>query len=96
MLGAIIGDIAGSVYEFGGVKTKDFPLFGDYRGEKCRFTDDSAMTLAAAGALLETAEEGSDLSANAAGWVAGGVGAVKTSPSPRFKLLPQPAPTARR
>ena len=33
MIGAIIGDIAGSVYEFGGIKTKDFPLFGDYRGE---------------------------------------------------------------
>ena len=69
MLGAIIGDIAGSVYEFGGVKTKDFPLFGDYRGEKCRFTDDSAMTLAAAGALLETADEGSELSANAVDWM---------------------------
>ena len=69
MIGAIIGDIAGSVYEFGGIKTKDFPLFGDYRGEKCRFTDDSAMTLAAAGALLETAEEGGDLSACAVRWM---------------------------
>ena len=69
MIGAIIGDIAGSVYEFGGVKTKDFPLFGDYRGEKCRFTDDSAMTLAAAGALLEAAEEGGELSACAVRWM---------------------------
>ena len=69
MLGAIIGDIAGSVYEFGGIKTKDFPLFGDHGGQKCRFTDDSAMTLAAAGALLETAAEGSDLSANAVSWM---------------------------
>ena len=34
MLGAIIGDIAGSVYEFGGIKTKDFPLFGDHGGQK--------------------------------------------------------------
>jgi type I restriction enzyme M protein len=69
MIGAIIGDIAGSVYEFGGIKTKDFPLFGDHGGQKCRFTDDSAMTLAAAGALLETAAEGSDLSANAVSWM---------------------------
>ena len=63
MLGAIIGDIAGSVYEFGGIKTKDFPLFGDHGGQKCRFTDDSAMTLAVAGALLEAAEKGEDPSA---------------------------------
>jgi type I restriction enzyme M protein len=69
MIGAIIGDIAGSVYEFGGIKTKDFPLFGDYRGEKCRFTDDSAMTLAAAGALLEADEKGDDLSACAVRWM---------------------------
>jgi len=37
MLGAIIGDIAGSVYEFNNIKTKDFPLF---RAE-CVFTDDT-------------------------------------------------------
>ena len=27
MLGAIIGDIIGSVYEWNNIKTKDFPLF---------------------------------------------------------------------
>ena len=69
MLGAIIGDIAGSVYEFGGIKTKDFPLFGDHGGQKCRFTDDSAMTLAVAGALLEAAEKGEDPSACAVRWM---------------------------
>ncbi len=69
MLGAIIGDIAGSVYEFGGVKTKDFPLFGDFRGKKCRFTDDSAMTLAVARALLEAEEEWSELSVCAVRWM---------------------------
>ena len=47
MLGAIIGDIAGSVYEFNNIKTKDFPLMG----EGCRFTDDSVMTFAVAEAL---------------------------------------------
>lgn len=29
MIGAIIGDIVGSKYEFGGMKTKDFPLNGE-------------------------------------------------------------------
>ena len=27
MLGAIVGDIVGSVYEWNNIKTKDFPLF---------------------------------------------------------------------
>lgn len=42
MLGAIIGDVVGSVYEFGSDKVKDFPLFA----EDCQLTDDSMMTLA--------------------------------------------------
>jgi len=37
MLGAIIGDIVGSVYEWNNIKTKDFPLFR----EDCFFTDDT-------------------------------------------------------
>ena len=48
MLGAIIGDIIGSVYEWNNIKTKDFPLFSD----KCFFTDDTVMTIAVADALL--------------------------------------------
>ena len=48
MLGAIIGDIAGSIYERYSIKTKDFPFFGDY----CRFTDDSVCTVAVADMLL--------------------------------------------
>ena len=67
MIGAIIGDIAGSVYEFHSIKTKDFPLFGDWKGHRCRFTDDSAMTLAVAGALLEAS--GEDLAACAVRWM---------------------------
>lgn len=42
MLGAIIGDIAGSVYEFNNHKSKDFPFLRT----ECRFTDDSVMTIA--------------------------------------------------
>ena len=48
MLGAIIGDIAGSIYEGNPSKTKDFPFFGDY----CSFTDDSVCTIAVADTLL--------------------------------------------
>ena len=29
MIGAIIGDIVGSVYEWNNIKTKEFPLFQD-------------------------------------------------------------------
>lgn len=47
MLGAIIGDIVGSVYEWHNIKHKDFELFKD----ECFFTDDSVMTLAVAEAL---------------------------------------------
>lgn len=42
MLGAIIGDIVGSVYEFESDKTKDFELFT----KESRLTDDSMMTIA--------------------------------------------------
>ena len=50
MLGAIFGDMAGSVYEFHNIKTRDFLLIGP----KSRFTDDTAMTLAVAKALMES------------------------------------------
>ncbi|MFW6081305.1 MAG: ADP-ribosylglycohydrolase family protein [Desulfosalsimonas sp.] len=51
MLGAIAGDIIGSVYEARPVKTKDFPLFA----WGCRFTDDTVLTVAVADAVLSGA-----------------------------------------
>jgi len=48
MLGAIAGDIIGSIYERHPIKTKDFPLFDP----KCRFTDDTVLTVAVANAIL--------------------------------------------
>lgn len=48
MLGAIIGDIVGSVYEWHNIKTKDFPFFR----EDCFFTDDTVMTCAVAEAVM--------------------------------------------
>lgn len=58
MFGAIIGDIIGSRFEWNNIKSKDFALFTD----KCRFTDDSVMTLAVACAIEECAGEYDDLS----------------------------------
>jgi ADP-ribosylglycohydrolase len=48
MLGAITGDIIGSVYEFSNIKTTKFPLFS----RDCFFTDDSVLTIALADAIL--------------------------------------------
>ena len=48
MLGAIVGDIIGSVHEGSGTKRTDFPLFDRY----CRFTDDTVLTLAVAEKLV--------------------------------------------
>jgi type I restriction enzyme M protein len=52
MLGAIIGDIVGSRFEFNNHRSKDFELFGD----GCFATDDSIMTLAVAKAIMETSK----------------------------------------
>ena len=48
MIGALAGDIIGSVYEFNNIKTKDFPLFS----KESFYTDDSIMTIAVADWLL--------------------------------------------
>lgn len=58
MLGAIIGDIVGSKYEWNNHRSKEFTLL-DY---KCFFTDDSVMTLAVAKALLDCNSDFSNLS----------------------------------
>ena len=47
MLGAIIGDMVGSVYEFDNIKTTDFPLFS----QESNYTDDSVMSAAVAHAI---------------------------------------------
>ena len=48
MLGAICGDIIGSIYEQDNLKSKDFPLFQ----KTCKFTDDTVLTCAIADAIL--------------------------------------------
>lgn len=52
MLGSIIGDIVGSVYEFRNIKTKDFELHTN----RCAFTDDTVLTVATADLLLNGGE----------------------------------------
>lgn len=48
MLGALIGDYVGSIYEMNNIRSADFPFFS----QGCTFTDDSMMTVAIAEALL--------------------------------------------
>ena len=44
MLGSVIGDIVGSVFEFSNIKVKDFAFFDENK----EFTDDSVLTVATA------------------------------------------------
>lgn len=52
MIGAIAGDIIGSVYEFHNIKTKQFDLFRP----DCFFTDDTVLTVAMAESILTGAD----------------------------------------
>ncbi len=52
MLGAIIGDIAGSVYEFDNTGAEDFELITD----SCFFTDDTVLTVATADCILNNGD----------------------------------------
>ncbi len=53
MLGAIIGDIVGSRFEFNNHRSKEFDLFT----EDCFATDDSIMTLAVAKSIMDAMKE---------------------------------------
>lgn len=58
LYGAIIGDIAGSRFEFDNYRKKDFELFS----KNCFFTDDTVMTLAVAKAIMNCAGDYTALS----------------------------------
>lgn len=60
MLGAIIGDIVGSRFEWNNHRDKNF----DFLTNKCFVTDDSIMSLAIAKAILVSKADYSDLSDN--------------------------------
>jgi ADP-ribosylglycohydrolase len=51
MIGAVAGDIIGSIYEHRPIKTTSFPLFNP----RCRFTDDTVLTVALADSILHGA-----------------------------------------
>lgn len=70
MLGAIAGDVIGSVYERRPIKTTDFPLFHP----NCRFTDDTVMTVAVANAILEQGDYAASLKAFGAKYPDAGYG----------------------
>ena len=61
MIGAIIGDIVGSRFEWHNHRSKEFELFTS----KCFATDDSIMTLAIGEALMRSQSDWSDLGAQA-------------------------------
>lgn len=61
MIGAIIGDIVGSRFEWHNHRSKDFDLLT----HKCFFTDDSVMSLAVCDALMKCKADYSDLSEQA-------------------------------
>jgi len=63
MLGAIIGDIAGSRFEWNSNKTKEFDLLTQIGG--CATTDDSIMTIAIANAVLNCDGDYSELGSEA-------------------------------
>jgi type I restriction enzyme M protein len=67
MLGAIIGDIVGSRFEWNNNRSKQF----DFLTYKCSVTDDSIMSLAIAKALLESKADYSNLSENAVKYMQG-------------------------
>lgn len=54
MLGAILGDIVGSTYEYANTTEYNFDLFP----EGSNFTDDSVLTVAVADAILQKADYG--------------------------------------
>ena len=54
MLGAIIGDVVGSRFEWHNIHTKKF----DFLPNSCFFTDDSVMTIAIAQAILSWQDDG--------------------------------------
>ena len=65
MIGAIVGDVVGSRFEFHNHRDKEFPLFTN----SCKVTDDSIMTTAIAIAVMDYKEHGRPLDEAAIHWM---------------------------
>jgi len=70
MLGAIVGDVTGSVHEYVHMKRKDFDLFAN----ESTFTDDTVLTVAVADAVLRGIEYGPTIKAYAKRYPSRGYG----------------------
>lgn len=57
MIGAIIGDIAGSRFEFNNIRNKKFNLFD----AGCNYTDDTILTIAVADAIINKKDFGTTI-----------------------------------
>lgn len=57
MIGALTGDIVGSIYEWDNIKTTEFLLFQEH----CFFTDDSVLTVALADSIMSGVSYGKKL-----------------------------------
>ncbi len=57
MIGAIAGDVIGSIFEHYAIKTTQFPLFSSYS----RYTDDTVLTVAIADSILRKIDYGISL-----------------------------------
>ena len=66
MIGAIIGDMVGSVYEFHNIKTTEFELITPDNN----YTDDSVMTFAVADWLLNDKKHSSEILTDTFLWFA--------------------------
>jgi len=71
MIGAIIGDIIGSTYEFTPIKTTDFELYT----QRSHFTDDSVLTVATADVIMNGGDYAEVYSSYGRRWPAAGYGA---------------------
>jgi ADP-ribosylglycohydrolase len=72
MLGAIVGDIVGSIYEFDNHRSKDFPLFGN----GCDYTDDTVLTVAVAECIMNNGDYAEYIKAYARKFPARGYGGM--------------------
>jgi ADP-ribosylglycohydrolase len=70
MIGAIAGDIIGSVYEQNPIKNTSFPLFSAFS----QFTDDTVLTLAVANSILNKIEYATSLKTFARRYPSAGYG----------------------
>lgn len=84
MLGAIIGDIVGSRFEFNNTSRTDFDLFTS----ECSYTDDTICTVAVADAILRGVKYKDSLLAVSIGGDSDTIAAIAGSIAEAYYLIP--------